>query len=143
MNTDKPEVRSLPKTDSKGDLPRVMTGPVSSRTSTTISNREQDPEKAIHETVATEEINKDDANLVDWDGPDDPEKPLNWTKKKKWMNMMLIATLTMLTPFGSSMFAPGVPDMMKEFHSDNVDLASFVVSIYVLGYVQLRCQVWI
>ena len=32
------------------------------------------------------------------------------------------------------MFAPGVPEVMTEFKSDNVELASFVVSVYVLGY---------
>lgn len=32
------------------------------------------------------------------------------------------------------MFAPGVPDVMKDFKSDNVYLASFVVSVYLLGY---------
>ena len=32
------------------------------------------------------------------------------------------------------MFAPGVPQVMSEFHSSNLELASFVVSIYVLGY---------
>ena len=95
-----------------------------------------DPEKQTVEVQAiqTTSSSQKDPNLVDWDGPDDPEKPLNWTKRKKWTNMMLIAALTLLTPFGSSMFAPGVPQMMEEFHTTNVDLASFVVSIYVLGY---------
>ena len=94
-----------------------------------------DPEKAVKDQPAPtiERVATKDVNLVDWSGPDDPEKPLNWTKKKKWTNMMIIGALTLLTPFGSSMFAPGVPDMMAEFHSTNVDLASFVVSIYVLG----------
>lgn len=32
------------------------------------------------------------------------------------------------------MFAPGVPDVMREFHSTNIELGSFVVSVYVLGY---------
>lgn len=32
------------------------------------------------------------------------------------------------------MFAPGVPQAMIEFKSSNVTLASFVVSVYVLGY---------
>lgn len=32
------------------------------------------------------------------------------------------------------MFAPGVPDVMTEFHSQNEQLASFVVSVYILGY---------
>ena len=32
------------------------------------------------------------------------------------------------------MFAPGVGEVMKEFHSTNSALASFVVSVYLLGY---------
>lgn len=92
-----------------------------------------DPEKAIEEKIVESTILKD-VNLVDWDGPDDPEKPINWGKRKKWTNLLLIATLTLLTPFGSTMFAPGVPQMMDDFHSDSPDLASFSVSIYVLGY---------
>jgi len=26
-----------------------------------------------------------DVQIVDWDGPDDPENPFNWPKKKKWI----------------------------------------------------------
>jgi multidrug resistance protein len=32
------------------------------------------------------------------------------------------------------MFAPGVEDVLSEFHSTSTTLASFVVSVYVLGY---------
>jgi MFS family permease len=32
------------------------------------------------------------------------------------------------------MFAPAVPQAMQEFRSTNVDLASSVVSVYILGY---------
>ena len=46
----------------------------------------------------------------------------------------LISQLMLSRPLASSMFAPGVPEVMKEFKSDNVQLASFVVSIYILGY---------
>ena len=37
-------------------------------------------------------------------------------------------------PQGSSMFAPGVPDIMREFKDDNENIATFVVSVYVLGF---------
>lgn len=37
-------------------------------------------------------------------------------------------------PLASSMFAPGVPEVMREFRSDSTILASMVVSIYILGY---------
>jgi len=76
-----------------------------------------------------------DPNVVNWDGPDDPEKPLNWPASKKWINIALISSITFLTPFASSTFAPGVPLVMDEFHEKSVALASLVVSIYVLGYV--------
>lgn len=33
------------------------------------------------------------------------------------------------------MFAPGVPDVLKDFHSKSQTLGSFVVSVYVFGYV--------
>jgi multidrug resistance protein len=32
------------------------------------------------------------------------------------------------------MFAPGVPDIMREFKDDNENIATFVVSVYVLGF---------
>lgn len=32
------------------------------------------------------------------------------------------------------MFAPGVPDVMLDFHSSNESLAAFIVSVYLLGY---------
>jgi len=38
-----------------------------------------------------------DTNVVDWDGPDDPENPLNWTLKKKWRNAGLLAAMTFIT----------------------------------------------
>ena len=93
-----------------------------------------------------------DPNTVDWDGPDDPQNARNWSSKKKWANIAVIASITFLTyttllthycnhllmqflrPLASSMFAPGIPEVMNEFKSDNVELASFVVSIYILGY---------
>lgn len=32
------------------------------------------------------------------------------------------------------MFAPGIPQVMAEFKSNNVELASFAVSVYILGF---------
>lgn len=75
-----------------------------------------------------------DPNIVDWDGPEDPENPINWSEKKKWGNIAVLASITFLTPLASTMFAPGVPEVMTEFKSDNQQLASFVVSVYILGY---------
>ena len=38
-----------------------------------------------------------DNNVIDWDGLDDPQKPINWPARKKWTNIILVSALTMLT----------------------------------------------
>lgn len=75
-----------------------------------------------------------DPNIVDWDRPGDPENPLNWSNSRKWAAISLISIVTFLTPLGSSIFAPGVPLVMEEFHSNSQILEGFVVSVYVLGF---------
>jgi hypothetical protein len=77
---------------------------------------------------------EDEANVVWWDGPDDPHNPYNWPAWRKVMNCALISALTFITPLASSIFAPGVPQLMREFRSSDVELAAFVVSVYVLGF---------
>ncbi|GKT44580.1 efflux pump rdc3 [Colletotrichum spaethianum] len=74
-------------------------------------------------------------DIVDWDGPDDPGNPQNWPMKMKWMNVATISMLTFVTrPLGSSMFAPGIPKIMVEFGETSPTVATFVVSVYILGF---------
>ncbi|KAE9574152.1 Efflux pump rdc3 [Colletotrichum fructicola] len=77
---------------------------------------------------------ENDPNIVDWDGPDDPQNPQNWPASQKWMNIAVISILTLVTPLGSSMFAPGIPKIMVEFHETSSMTATFVVSVYILGF---------
>ena len=51
-----------------------------------------------------------DACPVDWDGPDDPEMPLNWPKSKRWINTMAVSTLTLLTFVAPDMLRPATPE---------------------------------
>ncbi|KAH0489505.1 hypothetical protein TgHK011_009932 [Trichoderma gracile] len=92
-----------------------------------------DPEKQAS-LVQNASDSSDDENLVWWDGDDDPENPYNWPSWKKILNSALISALSFITPLASSMFAPGVPDLMQEFHSTSEELAAFCVSVYVLGF---------
>ncbi|KAF2015716.1 MFS general substrate transporter [Aaosphaeria arxii CBS 175.79] len=75
-----------------------------------------------------------DPDLVDWDGPDDPKNPQNWPDSKKWGMIAVLAAVTLVTPLGSSFFAPGVPQVMRDFGVTSNLLASFVVSVYILGF---------
>lgn len=108
----------------------------------------RDPEKAIkspspstHSDDRTlsnlsqaEEGRETDPNIVDWDGPDDPTNPLNWPAKKRWAIVVNLSVLTIISPAGSSFFAPGVPQVVKAFHVTSSLMSSFVVSVYVLGF---------
>ncbi|KAI7055598.1 hypothetical protein KC365_g17570 [Hortaea werneckii] len=72
-----------------------------------------DPEKG---PIAAEQEQEDhDRNIVDWDGPDDPSNPVNWSPTRKWTNIAVLSALTLLTPLASSMLAPGVPELMRTF----------------------------
>ncbi|KIL84558.1 hypothetical protein FAVG1_12083 [Fusarium avenaceum] len=75
-----------------------------------------------------------DPEAVGWDRPDDLEDPMNWPTSRKAVNIGLMSLLTIISPLGSSMFAPGVAQLMAEFNSTSKLLATFVVSIYILGY---------
>lgn len=46
-----------------------------------------------------------DPNLVEWDGPDDPGNPMNWPRSKKWLNTMMLASVTFAVTFASSVFS--------------------------------------
>ncbi|KAM5352814.1 hypothetical protein ACJ41O_005536 [Fusarium nematophilum] len=81
-----------------------------------------------------DDVTLSDDNLVWWDGPSDPENPYNWPAWLKYTNCGLISALTFVTPLASSIFAPGVPQLMQDFETTNQELASFVVSVYVLGF---------
>ncbi|MCJ1288864.1 hypothetical protein MMC34_000395 [Xylographa carneopallida] len=81
-----------------------------------------------------QQVETKDPNIVDWDGPDDPMKAVNWPKKKKWGTIGCLSAMTFITPLASSMFAPGVPQVLSDFSSDDALLGSFVVSVYILGY---------
>jgi multidrug resistance protein len=75
-----------------------------------------------------------DPNVVYWIGPDDPENPQNWTPRKKWGIIAALAAVTLITPLASSFFAPGVPQVLREFHETSNLMATFVVSVYILGF---------
>ncbi|GAB1316166.1 Polyamine transporter 3 [Madurella fahalii] len=75
-----------------------------------------------------------DHNVVSWDGPDDPENPMNWTNRKKWSNIAVLSILTIITPLGSSMFAPGIPRILGEFDDHSSVTATFLLSVYILGF---------
>ncbi|KAK9801640.1 putative Major facilitator superfamily (MFS) profile domain-containing protein [Seiridium cardinale] len=74
------------------------------------------------------------SDVVDWSRPDDPENPLNWSSRKIGANVAVITFLTLLSSLAASIIAPAVPEILEAFETDNSLLATFVISVYLLGF---------
>ncbi|KAI0534773.1 major facilitator superfamily domain-containing protein [Xylaria digitata] len=72
--------------------------------------------------------------IVDWEGPDDPANPLNWSSARKTFIIAIVSAVTFNISLVPTIFAPGVPLLLSEFHSESTSLASFVVSAYVVPF---------
>jgi hypothetical protein len=51
------------------------------------------------------------------------------------MNVGTLALITFFSPLASSIFAPGVPQVQEKFKDHDETKATFVVSVFLLGYV--------
>ncbi|KAL8838700.1 MAG: hypothetical protein Q9176_004940 [Flavoplaca citrina] len=75
-----------------------------------------------------------DPDLVTWDGPHDPKNPHNWSKRKRWVSMLLISSFTFISPMASTMVAPALHDIADEFDIQS-DVEEFLVmTIFLLAY---------
>lgn len=54
-------------------------------------------------------------NVVGWDGPNDPQNPMNWTKSKKYTVTVFYASLTFCVTFASSVFSTATEVTAKTY----------------------------
>ena len=62
--------------------------------------RGKDEEQAVPSTEIRLEPEQDgdsDPNIISWDGPDDPENPVNWKEGTKWANVAAVSAFTFIT----------------------------------------------
>ncbi|KNG80145.1 MFS multidrug transporter [Aspergillus nomiae NRRL 13137] len=67
-----------------------------------------------------------------WD--DDPQNPMNWSNAWKRTIIALVAFATFNDAAASSIFTPGVPLVLEEFHTTNPAISPFLISIHVIGF---------
>lgn len=96
-------------------------------------NVERDVEKeaAGRETQRQEQQVERDPNLVEWDGLDDPENPMNWSKSTKWTITMALAFMTFCITFASSVFSTATEVTAKEY-GVSVEVTTLGTSLFVL-----------
>ncbi|ODQ66861.1 putative MFS multidrug transporter [Nadsonia fulvescens var. elongata DSM 6958] len=70
---------------------------------------------------------------VEWDGPDDPNHPYNWTVKRKIPVALINGLNIIVVCWGSSVYSGGLPQVLEEFNvSKTIGLLG--ISIYILGF---------
>ncbi|KAK2026635.1 MFS general substrate transporter [Colletotrichum zoysiae] len=75
-----------------------------------------------------------DPNIVDFDGPDDPEHPLNWLTTRKTTTIAIVSMTALLSPIGSTISAAAAADIMHHFGTTNETLGALMTTIYLLGF---------
>ncbi|RYP88803.1 hypothetical protein DL770_004595 [Monosporascus sp. CRB-9-2] len=75
-----------------------------------------------------------DPYVVDWDGPNDPAHPLNWSSSKKNMHVIIVSLFTLTANLAATMFAPGAQELANEFQITDSTVEAMTVSLYVLGF---------
>ncbi|KAF2150202.1 MFS general substrate transporter [Myriangium duriaei CBS 260.36] len=81
-----------------------------------------------------------DLTVIDWDGPNDPENPKNWSTPKKFFVTFLICLLTTAVYIGSAIYSPGEQLVAKEFGVSE-EVAILGLCLFVAGY-GLGPMVW-
>lgn len=78
----------------KGSVEAMTTVP-DLDSSTTKPDSERDVEAGSDNRILS--ANEKDPNIVDWDGPNDLENPMNWPDSKKWINISIVSIITIVT----------------------------------------------
>lgn len=74
-----------------------------------------------------------DPNLIEWDGPDDPENPQNWSVGYKWFVTIMLGMTTFVITFASSVFSTATQPTAKQFGVSN-EVMVLGTSLFVLGF---------
>lgn len=91
-----------------------------------------DVESAQNQQIQEKPAEKN-PNLVDWDGPDDPENPQNFSTLRKWIITVTVSSMTMWITFASSVFSTATRVTAKEFNV-STEVMVLGTSLTVFGF---------
>jgi multidrug resistance protein len=93
-------------------------------------------QKPYGNTCSGELATTNDTNvlIVDWDGPDDPQNPKNWSYRRKWAAVIIMSSFSCVSSVSSCMIAPATGQVASSFGTDNDVILALTTSIFVLAY---------
>lgn len=71
--------------------------------------------------------------VVDFDGLDDPYRPVNWPLKKKVYTTLLYGLTTAGSTWASAVFSPGIHQVAVQFHV-GTEVATLGITLLLLGF---------
>ncbi|KAI1379591.1 polyamine transporter 1 [Hypoxylon crocopeplum] len=71
--------------------------------------------------------------IVDFDGPDDPYRPVNWPRHKKVVTTMLYGLVTMTATWASSSYSAGTAQIAEQFGVGR-QVATLGTTLFLLGF---------
>jgi MFS family permease len=70
---------------------------------------------------------------VDFDGPDDPYRPINWPFRKKVVTTLLYGLTTMGSTWASSVYSPAVNQISSQYHV-GTEVSLLGLTFLLLGF---------
>ncbi|KAL7279358.1 hypothetical protein ACG7TL_007199 [Trametes sanguinea] len=115
-----------------------VTGPLDVSNDNVPENLKEETNKGKAARVSTapepREKTDDGVLIINWDGPDDPQNPKNWSKKKKWAATLIVSAFTFISPVSSSMMAPASEQIAGQFGVTNSTVIALLTSVFVAAY---------
>jgi MFS family permease len=71
--------------------------------------------------------------IVDFDGPDDPYNPMNWTHRKKVITTVLYGLTTMGSTWASSVYSPAINQVSSDFNV-GTEVSTLGISLLLFGF---------
>jgi hypothetical protein len=106
--------------------------PILQKAHTTLSKiRSRKPIAQFRHPLARAPTGKD--VIVEFDGPEDPYRPLNWNFKKKVVTTLLYGLTTMGTTWASSVISPGLSQVAEDFKVKPI-VATCSISLMLFGF---------
>ena len=82
--------------------------------------------------------------VLDWNGHDDTDNPLNWSMWQRVYHTTVPALLGFVVTLGSSIYTPGIPGIMAQFNvSSTVALLGLSLYVLVCIFPELGSSHWI
>jgi multidrug resistance protein len=72
--------------------------------------------------------------LVEFEGPNDPDNPKNWTTKRRWGITISMGLLVFTVTFASSIFSVNIRTVQEKYNVEMIT-ATLGVALFVLGFV--------